>query len=83
MIICSVHSAQIYPLTPESKCNKAERISFDTFPLDYRIICLASEHVMNYRKAHDKYFYQENPSKLLPGMKAAFWFSFTSPDHPD
>lgn len=57
MIICSVHSAQIYPLTPESKCNKAERISFDTFPLDYRIICLASEHAMNYRKAHDKYLY--------------------------
>lgn len=41
-------------LTSRSKCNKVERIIFDPFPLDYRIICLAFEHALNYRKARDK-----------------------------
>lgn len=48
-LLCTLIT-DISSLTSGSKCKKAESISFDPFPLDYRIICLASEYVMNYRE---------------------------------
>lgn len=48
-LLCTLIT-DISSLTSGSKCSKAESTSFDPFPLDYRIICLASEHVMNYRE---------------------------------